>query len=380
MKRNISLLAFFTFLALPSVAQANMGTPLMLTRIFHLVIGNFIIGIVEGKLLARFFGLPQRKCIALMIIANYLSAWLGGFFIGRTIIDALPIGLYTAWPIFWFMVAVTYILTLLIEFPFVAFAFRGSQSWWRKSLHASLLIQSITYVGMIGWYLLISWTSLYTKTNVVELSSISLPENVCVYFISTDDGDVYTGSLREAKWKNIYNLNSLHKNDRLLVQPSDTDTNAWDLMACLERNSQPEHEIIAVKKGFAVITAPSTPSIASGDPANKSTWLNYGLAPKLGEAQSSEWVFKSGFWPAEGLSGIKDSSGQEISISFETPYIVWAIRNVTHLPTDKVLLQLGNDQICVYDPESKKIALLAHGRGPIAVIRKAQQNAPRAEK
>jgi hypothetical protein len=36
----------------------------------------------------------------------------------------------------------------------------------------------------------------------------------------------------------------------------------------------------------------------------------------------------------------------------------------------KVLLQLGFTQICVYDPKKEQIALLARGRGPIAVIEK----------
>ena len=59
-------------------------------------------------------------------------------------------------------------------------------------------------------------------------------------------------------------------------------------------------------------------------------------------------------------------------MAFETPYIAWSARNLTHLPTDKVLLQLGKDQICVYDPLKNQIALLARGRGPIAVMESPQ--------
>jgi hypothetical protein len=40
------------------------------------------------------------------------------------------------------------------------------------------------------------------------------------------------------------------------------------------------------------------------------------------------------------------------------------------LPGDLVLFQLGENQICVVDPNLKKVALLAHGRGPVAVISK----------
>ena len=51
----------------------------------------------------------------------------------------------------------------------------------------------------------------------------------------------------------------------------------------------------------------------------------------------------------------------------------WIVRLVTHLPTDQVLFQLGGDQICLYDPEKKQVALVARGRGPIAVIGKKDQ-------
>jgi hypothetical protein len=57
-----------------------------------------------------------------------------------------------------------------------------------------------------------------------------------------------------------------------------------------------------------------------------------------------------------------------IYFSFETPFGDWAVRNATHLPTDKVIFQLGENQICLTDPEAKTIALLVHGRGPIAAI------------
>jgi hypothetical protein len=371
MKRNRNIFAIFLLLAAPSVAQADAGTPLMWAGMLHLVLGNLIIGIVEGILLAKFFGLAKCKCIGLLILANYLSAWLGGLVIGNAIAKVLPMGLYTAWPLLWFMVFVAYILTLLLEFPFVALAFRGDTLWRRKSIRASFLIQSISYVVLFGWYWLASGTSLCTKTEAVELSSISLPEEVFVYFISVDDGDIYEGSLRDAKWKNVYDLNSSHRNDRLFVKPSDTEINSWDLMARLETEEHRKPKIVTVEEQFAVIAAPSWRSTSSDPPQyEEGSWFNFGQAPKLGDAQSSSWEFWSGFWPIEGLRGTEKSSGKRVSFFLETPFVAWSVRNVTHLPTDKVLLQLGDDQVCVYDPETNRIALLTRGRGPIAIIEK----------
>ena len=366
----------FVLLVIPSVAQANAGTPLMWAGMLHLVFGNLIIGIVEGILLAKFFGLAKDKCISLLILANYLSAWLGGLVIGNALAKVLPMGLYTAWSLFWLMVLVTYMLTLFLEFPFVALAFRGDSAWRRKSIRASFLIQSISYVALFGWYWLASGTSLYTKTEIVELSSISLPEKVLVYFISVDDGDVYEGSLREARWKSIYDLNSSRRNDRLFVKPSDTETNSWDLMARLETDDHRTPDILTVKERFAVVAAPSWLSMNTDPPQYEGSWFNFGQVPKLGDAQSSSWEFWAGFWPIEGLRGNETNSEKRVSLSFETPYVAWSVRNVTHLPTDKVLLQLGDDQICVYDPEKKQIALLTRGRGPIAVMENESRTKP----
>lgn len=355
-------------LAIPSVAQANAGTPLMWAGMLHLVFGNLIIGIVEGILLAKLFGLTKRKCIGLMILANYLSAWLGGLVIGNAIARVLPMGLYTAWPLFWLMVLVTYMLTLFLEFPFVALAFRGDSAWRRKSIRASFVVQSISYVALFGWYWLASGTSLYTKTDVVELSSISLPEKVLVYFISVNDGDVYQGSLREAQWKHFFDLDSARRNDRLFVKPSDTETNAWDLMARLETDEHRKPQIVPIQERFAVVATPSWRSTHTDPPQYEGSWFNFGQVPKLGDAESSPWEFWSGFWPIEGLRGTQTNSGERVHFSLETPFVSWSVRNATHLPTDKVLLQLGDDQVCVYDPETKQIALVTKGRGPIAVM------------
>ncbi|MCI5142428.1 MAG: hypothetical protein D3909_12075 [Candidatus Electrothrix sp. ATG1] len=346
----------------------------MWAGMLHLVFGNLIIGIVEGILLAKVFDLSKRKCIGLLILANYLSAWLGGFLIGNAVAKVLPMGLYSAWPLFWFMVLVTYVLTLLLEFPFVALALRGDSAWHRKAICGSFIIQSISYVILFGWYWLASGTSLLTKTEIVELSSISLPEKILVYFISVDDGDVYKGFLREAKWNRVYDLNASHKNDRLFVIPSTTDANSWDLMARLETDEHRNPQIITVEKQFAEVAAPSWRTMNTDPPQYEGTWFNFGQVPKLGDAQASSWKFWSGFWPIEGLHGTETNSGAQASFSLETPFVAWSVRNTTHLPTDKVLLQLGDDQICVYDPASKQIALLAHGKGPIAVVKEDKSN------
>jgi hypothetical protein len=94
----------------------------------------------------------------------------------------------------------------------------------------------------------------------------------------------------------------------------------------------------------------------------------------LGSATNSQWEFWAGFWPMEGLGASQKATGKRLGFSYETPFGAWSVRNAVHLPNDKVLFQLGDDQICGFDPAQRRVALLWHGRGPVAVIETAISN------
>lgn len=366
MKFQKQTIVAFVLLGLPSVAYANAGTPLMWASILHLLLGNLFIGLLEGFLLAKLFNVSRKRAVELLILANYFSAWMGGILVVGGISSLIPMDLNNAWGLFWLLVVLTYVITLLFEFPFVAFVFRGDPLWRKKAVRGSLVIQTLSYTILFGWYWMASGTSLYTKTKVVDLSSISMPERVLMYYISIDDGDVYARSLAEPAQRSVFNLNSTHRNDRLLVRRSTADSNTWDLVARLETDDHNNPNLIPIQESFASIAAPTWRSEHTVTSQYPGTWFNFGPVPKLGDAKSSDWEFRSGFW--QGFSGDETNTDTHIAFSFETPFAAWPVRNATHLPTDKVLLQLGDDQICLYDPIENSIALVVKGRGPIAII------------
>jgi len=154
------VLVLLSFIAFPRYAWADAGTPLMWAGMFHLMLGNALIGVGEGFLLAWLFSVPRRKGVWVMIFANYTSAWLGGLFARGAIVQALPMDLNNGWRWFWCMVVVTYVMTLMIEWPFVAWCLRGKQDWLERSLSASLVVQSSSYVVLFAWYWMASGTSL----------------------------------------------------------------------------------------------------------------------------------------------------------------------------------------------------------------------------
>ncbi len=340
----------------------------MWAGMLHLLFGNFLIGLGEGLLLTWLFSVPKAKSISTMVLANYASAWVGGWFIRGVIVKGLPMDLNNGWKWFWVMVFVTYCMTLLLEWPFIGWCFRRTEQWFRRSLRASLVIQSVSYLLLFGWYWLASGTSLYTQMSIVEPRELALPESVLVYFISSRDGDVYMRPLAGGHESKIFRLQSRNDNDRLFIRSSDMDPKRWDLMACLETSDHRHPTLVVVRTNLLLQTVPDLPS---PQPEPKSTWMNFGIVPRFLGDTSAEWKFWAGFWPVEGLHGRNELTHQQVRFSYETPFGAWTVRNAVHLTKDKILFQLGDNQICAFDPLSRRVALLWHGRGPLPVIEKA---------
>jgi hypothetical protein len=371
MKRHLfRVLVLLGVIAFPHYAWADAGTPLMWAGMLHLVFGNALIGVGEGLLLAWLFSVPKRKSVSVMILANYASAWLGGLFIRGAIVHALPMDLNNGWRWFWVMVVVTYGMTLIIEWPFIAWCLRGTQDWLKRSLLASFVVQSASYVLLFGWYWMASGTSLYTQMNIVAPADLWLPGSVLVYFIGPVDGNVYKRPLSDRGEEKIYELHSKDDNDRLFVRPSTSDTNRWDLVARLDSKDRRHPRFVDVLTNLLVEAAPDWRSTHTEPPQYEGTWFSFGEVPSLGSATNSHWEFSSGFWPVEGLRASDKTTSRSVRFSYETPFGAWTVRNAVQLPSDKVLFQLGDNQICVFDPVSRQVALLWHGRGPVPVIGK----------
>ena len=346
----------------------------MWAGMLHLVIGNALIGVGEGALLAWLFSVPKGKSVAVMILANYASAWLGGLFIRGAIVDALPMDLTNGWSWFWVMVVVTYCMTLALEWPFIAWCFRGTQNWFRQSVRASLVVQSASYLLLFGWYWIASGTSLYTRMNIVAPADLSLPESVLVYFIAPADGNVYSRQLTSTREKKVFELHSTNRDDRLFVRPSTMDTNYWDLVARIDTKDR-EGRLVDVLTNMPVEAVPDWRSSHTDPPQYEGTWFSFGEVEGFRSATNAQWKFWAGFWPVERLRASHKTTGERVRFSYETPFGAWTVRNATQLPTDKVLFQLGDDQICAFDPVSRRVALLWHGRGPVPVIGKANVEA-----
>lgn len=332
----------------------------------HLLLGNLFIGIFEGILLARVFHLQKIKTIPALIIANYASAW-GTVFLSGSIVFKFPADLNSLEFKFWLLVIVTYLFTLVVEYPFVAIAFRGKELWFRKSITGSLLIQTCSYVVLFGWYWAVSDTSLIKNAHVVSPSSIALPQGVDLYFINASDGDVYSMDLGSRNPIKVAELNSTSWRDRLLIRPSAADPTRWDLIARIETDDQDNPKLVTVKETLSC-EAPAPALNSDGKPyTERETWFTLGKAPRLEAAKGSPWEFSTGFWAPQGLLVENKGAREQYRIVFDTPFFSWYLRNAIHLPGDIAVFVIVQDQICVFERQTKQVALLAKGWGPVAV-------------
>ena len=82
---------------------------------------------------------------------------------------------------------------------------------------------------------------------------------------------------------------------------------------------------------------------------------------------------------AERQNGSAQETGKSIIAFYwvHAPFVQWRIRNGTHIAGDYGVFLLGKDQICIMDPEKKRIALIARGFGP--VVAKPHVEAPSEE-
>jgi hypothetical protein len=345
-------------LVLPQTASANAGTPLIWGTGLHMLFGNAVIGAVEGFLLSRVFKAPLKRSTLVMILANYLSAWLGGWLISITT-DSIVMEITSVHRWFWFLAVMTYATTLLIEWPFVVWSLRSL----RRSGLASFMVQTISYTILFGFYWMISVTTLLRQFEIVPSGSIPLPGSVEVYYIGSEDGNVYRLPLSTGKPELLHELKSGNFQDRLYWRRDETDTHHGDLMAQLDEDGRKARSP-EIKKGLSG-------EAALDQHIGHNTWFSFGRVEPVQSGIRGHWEFHTGFWPDEGLRGRRgiDTGGdKEVRLALATPFVSWPVRNAVLLPGDKVLFQLGGNQICVFDPETNRIELLCRGRGPVVIL------------
>lgn len=360
-------LAIFWF---PLTASANAGTPLMWASMLHLIFGNMVLGVIEGLLLAWAFKLSKWKSIAILIVSNYASAWCGRLIATDDLLGLQDLSIQNLWSGFLVLVALAFCLTLLLEFPFFWFALRSRERALRRALKATPVVHAISYTMLFAWYWLASGTSMLTQLEPVSVQEIPSMEGHSLYYLSTEGDRVFRIDLNDPDARQvIIPVVAPDQNDRLFVH-SNGDA-AFDLYLLLESQGARKSLLLGSFAGKVALE----PRIAErGIEGARNTGGNFGTVPSL--AAASDWKFQTGFWALEGISGWNTRNNQRMHYSLEMPFVSWPVRNATCLDGGFLIFQLGDDQICWMHPETRKVALLARGKGPVVSQANGSPTAP----
>ncbi|MBN1421404.1 MAG: hypothetical protein JXP34_21705 [Planctomycetes bacterium] len=366
MKRTWARLVFLFVILLTVPVLADAGTPLMWAGILHLYFGNALIGIGEGILITKVFRLkPGCDILLLFILANYVS-----MAVGMAVARPHGIGeradLYGAPLVIALACAAFFAVTVLIEWPFVRLAFGRAQRAFRRSFLASLLAQTASYLVIVPWYSLASGVSLYTQATIDRDYPRWADREAMIYFIGETDGAVYRQRLSETAREEVLPSGSAGEDVHLLVRRSSTDAQ-WDLYLAEDRDGEDPRET-SIRTGVA----PGETSYTTSEDDTEverypdgSWWGGPWSAPDLRPGESGPWQVRRGFWAIEGLRVEEKTTGRSMHLALETPFVTWFVRRPFILPSDQVVFELGA-QICLFDPATRKIAMIARGRDLIA--------------
>ncbi len=342
-----------------SMPLANAGTALMRGTAMHLLIGNLLIGLLEGFLLWLVFRVKFLKAALIMISANYVSAWAA-----YTILQGLSahlydtVNLYNIQRMLQIGFGVAFVLTVLIELPFVGILFYKRKHWIIRSITACLLIHVISYVPLYGWYRLMSAEGVLKNASVVNLSDyvVRNPEAV-VYYIG-DQSTVYRLRLDGSEVKVVHKLEQQEGKPFLFLNYSQNQDKAdlnlgWSegVYMMIAQGSECLKE--SVLCGLEIPLLPDEHGMQATD---------------YRPSEERYWDINAGFWEMEGLAMRNRERGKWVNIALETPFVQWLARHVTVLPGDEIIFQFGA-QICIFDRQSRKLALLAQGSSPVVIFK-----------
>ena len=340
-------------LAIASPARADAGTPLMWASLFHLVIGNALIGVLEGLVLLFVFK-TKRRVIWWMILANYVSAFAGLMILGA----ADSAGISSKWTIYdvngylWMATIALFLATILLEWPFCWLGFGKRPKRVRKSFFASVLAQTVSYAILVPLYYHASGLGLAQDVHADRAFVASSAADADVYYLSSDKGAVWCVGINGQNAHEVRKLPEASPHGILFARTSPDGKN-FDLWLSEEL---PSHD----RKDTLVL-----PAFARS--AGKSEWedsyrmANAAVMPEMDEPDWDVWISDWAWW---GLRAENKKTRAVFHVSLETPFLQWRIRSATLLSGNRAVFQFGR-QIVLLSLDSKKIGLIAIGDSPV---------------
>lgn len=348
---------------------ANGVTGLFVFAQCHLLFLNLFIGLGEAWLLVTFARAKGMPASLLMIVANYFSA-AAGLLIPLALAPYLDDcwgqtpPLYRIGRSLLLLVGAAFVLTVLIEAPFVLLSLRGTKIAPRRRLALCVGVQAASYLALALLYAPVSSFSLLTDTTRVrDVSTLAPSVHGWVYHVR--DGQVWRVRLDGTRAEVVpTNAPDAQGEPRffyfLWAQHADEKV---QLMGQEQRREAP---IGPPQRGrIGEIATGANRTFGANDaitfavdfrPALRRThtYLPNGMFDRLEHYEidpSNEYGY------GRRLRG---------DLSLATPVLVWAVRYPIILPDEALVFELQN-QVVLMD-RKKRIGVLAVGTSPVVVL------------
>jgi hypothetical protein len=328
----------------------------------HLVFGNFAIGVVEGLLISRLYKVRPGRALFWMIPANYFSMVAGLFLFGSSY--AMRFGewylgdvpLYRVGGLLIIATMVSYVASILLEWVFVAAAMWKVRHGVGRTLLASVVAQTASYLILGALYYGITSLSLISVPTMTA-GVLNKNPGAYAYFIGSQDRCIYRMQLDGSERQQVGPAVDDTVWRQLELLPSE-DGKSLDL--CLTaRDKTPQLVVPAVTPAYAgAFDSQAGPKYYSGGPA-----------VDLRAAGDRIWEVRTGFWAMEGLSAHNDTTNEWIHLALETPFLNWQSKFATILPGEQVVYEVG-EQVVLLDLPTRRMKFLARGSNPVVILAK----------
>ena len=358
----------------------NVGTAMVFALTAYLVLANLFIGIFEGIVVA-WRARPVMLCIVAMVVANYISAFVGYAMLQsavNAVLDATLIEpLHHLDAIRWLPIVGALALSIVIEGLILVgtlklLARRGGESRTKSSkalLRRLVIANCVTYAALVPLYFFASGVPSDTGFVVVEGRSAlarvsSLPE-VDMYFMrhsaNSDAVEVVVVPLRGGTTERVIVdavPGGADEQDRLALIDSELGIAT---LVVLESQKAPRPGDLARIEAFA-----ASPYVAPHDYfIDAGRLVGMPIQPVIGAESHA---------PAHRRTLRRDPYGSVLEhrevdreIRIDLPLFRDAFSGVIDLGDRFALASVGN-RIVLIDFEAKQMAILTEGFGPAVVV------------
>ncbi|HEY3415145.1 MAG TPA: hypothetical protein VGM51_19090 [Armatimonadota bacterium] len=355
--------------ATASSARADAGTPLMWVGFGQLVILNWLIALIEALVIWRVFRVRYLQCACWLIAANYAS-----FFAGIGLLSVVSSAgkhasgesiLRHGLMLLLVAIGISFLATIVLEWPFCRVLARGTAHPWRKAFRMSLLAQTVSYALLVPLYISASPITFLTKARLSPAITFASLPVATAYYVGKGDA-VWQVNL-DGTGLRYAGIGAVKADEDIWIRPG--KDGIGDLCAMSGGSAYP---FIHAARSLSERIAPvgtyakrTSRSVKRGQPLTFEDW-EFVYPADLRAPGDTDWYIETDVFAGRGITVNK--KGEEYNLALETPYLAWTPRFATLLPGDMAVFQLGPNIMLLHMP-TKRIAILAEGRSPVVVLK-----------